>query len=204
LPFDPVYEQTVSNNGQRLTDTLAGIQNEGNQDLTAAGYTQNGDQFALDPSNPFSRAALLQRHYDQSQAGATNGLAARGQLYSGALQNAQNENRFQLDQGNNANLSSLQAQLQALAGRRTGAISDAADSNTSALGTSITNAQNQAIANRPTNAQNQANASLATPKQGYTHVATSGPHVGESYNETKDSKGRTVHVYANGQRVTLT
>lgn len=39
-------------------------------------------------SNPYSRAALLQRSYDQNQRATTNTMAARGQLYSGATQNA--------------------------------------------------------------------------------------------------------------------
>jgi hypothetical protein len=45
----------------------------------------------LDPSNPNSRAALLQRSYQNQQRGNTNSMASRGQLYSGALQNAQDE-----------------------------------------------------------------------------------------------------------------
>jgi hypothetical protein len=44
----------------------------------------------VDTSNPYSRAALLQRSYDNTKRGNTTSLAARGQLYSGALQNAQN------------------------------------------------------------------------------------------------------------------
>lgn len=43
----------------------------------------------VDPSNPNSRAALLQKSYENNQRGNTTSLAARGQLYSGALQNAQ-------------------------------------------------------------------------------------------------------------------
>lgn len=45
---------------------------------------------AIDTSNPYSRAALLQKSYDQNRAGATTSMASRGQLYSGAHQNAQN------------------------------------------------------------------------------------------------------------------
>jgi hypothetical protein len=45
----------------------------------------------VDVTNPFSRAALLKKSYQQATAGNTNSMAARGQLYSGALQNAQNE-----------------------------------------------------------------------------------------------------------------
>lgn len=50
------------------------------------GYDASGN---VDPSNPYSQAALLQKHYQQSQRGNLNSYADRGQLYSGALQNAQ-------------------------------------------------------------------------------------------------------------------
>lgn len=45
----------------------------------------------IDPNNPNSRAAALQRAYQNQQRGNTNSYAARGQGYSGALQNAQND-----------------------------------------------------------------------------------------------------------------
>lgn len=53
----------------------------------------------VDVTNPFSRAALLKRSYLQTQAGNKNSLAARGQLRSGALQNAQNRAAFDNQQG---------------------------------------------------------------------------------------------------------
>lgn len=191
LPFDPIYEQTVSNNNQTRDNTLGSIEYQRGRDLTDAGYVQGADGgFTLDPSNPFSKAALLQRHYDQSQAASKNGLAAQGQLYSGALQNAQNENRFQFDQGSNANLLSLQDALQGLADRRTGAISDAAAANTGALGDSISRAIANAQAARPDDAAAAANAAAA-------------PAPKPPFKVTKDSKGRTVHVYPDGRRVTL-
>ena len=43
-------------------------------------------------SNPYSRAALLQKSYDQNQIRTQNSMAAAGQLYSGATQNARNFN----------------------------------------------------------------------------------------------------------------
>jgi hypothetical protein len=45
-----------------------------------------------DTSNPYSKAALLQESYNRSKLGTTNSMASQGQLYSGALQNAQGEN----------------------------------------------------------------------------------------------------------------
>src|SRR4051794_4260999 len=43
----------------------------------------------VDASNPYSRAALLQRSFDQTKAGNTTSYAARGQGFSGAYSNAQ-------------------------------------------------------------------------------------------------------------------
>lgn len=53
------------------------------------GYETNGvadiNKATFDPSDPFSKMSLLQQSYEQSKAGSTNSLAARGQLFSGAL-----------------------------------------------------------------------------------------------------------------------
>lgn len=48
------------------------------------GYNPDG---SVNTANPYSRAALYQLGYEHQQAGTTNSLAARGQLYSGAIQN---------------------------------------------------------------------------------------------------------------------
>ena len=48
-------------------------------------------------SNPYSRAALLQRNYERNQRASTNSMAAAGQLYAGSLSNARNFNRFNYD-----------------------------------------------------------------------------------------------------------
>lgn len=44
--------------------------------------------------NPYAQAAILKRNYDATQRGTTNSYASRGQLYSGAIQNARAENNF--------------------------------------------------------------------------------------------------------------
>lgn len=51
----------------------------------------------VNTANPYSRAALYQLAYERQQLGTTNSMAARGQLYSGALQNQRG-----LDAGNYA------------------------------------------------------------------------------------------------------
>lgn len=52
-----------------------------------------------DPTNPYSRSALLEQTYQRNQRGSTNSYAASGQLYSGALQNASNSNTSDFFQG---------------------------------------------------------------------------------------------------------
>lgn len=61
-----------------------------------------------DPSNPFSKAAALQTSYDVSQRATTNSMAARGQLYSGALQRGQDWNTTQNQKGRDALLRAFQ------------------------------------------------------------------------------------------------
>lgn len=94
---DPVYQGQLAVGRQRLSSTLAALDNEQTTGLTRFGFTPDGQ---IDASNPFSQAALLKRNYDQSVRGTTNSMAARGQLYSGALQRQQRENRFGYDRGN--------------------------------------------------------------------------------------------------------
>lgn len=58
--------------------------------------------------NPFSRAALLIRSYQQGVQGTSNSYAARGQHSSGAYQRAQGSNAFGFEQGKSGINSALQ------------------------------------------------------------------------------------------------
>lgn len=118
LPPDAAYEQSVAALGSQRDVTLAGLASEKQQGLLDYGYTQDqSGGLAFDPNNPYSRAAVLKRHYDESRGSNTIGLAARGQLYSGALQNAQDyANRNELQSSDQ-----LQKQLLAFLGRNTAA-----------------------------------------------------------------------------------
>jgi hypothetical protein len=109
-----IYEQTRANIAANLKSRLGSIENQENAAANEFGFAvkykpevgPNGERqvesLTVDPSNPFSRAAALQRSYDQAKRGATNSYAARGQLYAGSLQNAQNENAFGFQQGDNS------------------------------------------------------------------------------------------------------
>jgi hypothetical protein len=70
------------------------------------GFLANG---AIDPNNPNSRAAMLQRSYQQGQTGDNTSFAAQGQLYSGAYQNQIND-RTRGYNTDNANLQAAQNQ----------------------------------------------------------------------------------------------
>ena len=94
LPPDPQY----------ISD-MAGVNrdyNFGSAQLAQQGGLLNYETGIGDASNPYSRAALLQKSYETNQRGSTNSYAASGQLYSGALQNARNANVADLHQGQHA------------------------------------------------------------------------------------------------------
>lgn len=100
MPWDAQYENVVGGINTNLNTTLAGLVNDENTlgadfgvafDRAGDGALQN---FRLDPTNPFSRAALLQRAYQQRQKSTTGQLASQGQLYSGYHQAKQNEATF--------------------------------------------------------------------------------------------------------------
>lgn len=87
------------------------------QDTNGDGIPDSG--FNVDPNNPFSRAALLQKRYTEAKQGTTNSMAAQGQLYSGALQTAQDENSFQNQAGIDENQKAFNRYLDSLiSGRR--------------------------------------------------------------------------------------
>lgn len=98
---DQTYFDTTSGISRNLDNLRAYTVDAGKNIGTDYGIDYTGDpvngaaNFTIAPdvdvTNPFSRAALLKRSYQQATAGNTNSMAARGQLYSGALQRAQNE-----------------------------------------------------------------------------------------------------------------
>lgn len=94
-PVDPVYDNTIGTLQRTRDTTLAGLTGQRTRTLADYGYNEGvGGSLTVNPNDPFSKAALLQRTYDQRRTGNTNSYAARGQLYSGALQNAQDAANF--------------------------------------------------------------------------------------------------------------
>jgi hypothetical protein len=118
LPPDATYEQQIAAAVRNRDATLAGLGQQRTQGLQEYGYTENQQGgVAFDPTNPFSRASLLRKSYQESQAGNQTSMAARGQLYSGALQNQQDFTQAGFNQSDNA----LQRGLLAFLASNTGA-----------------------------------------------------------------------------------
>lgn len=102
-PPDPQYDAAVAIAQRNRDARLAALSGQRAQTLNEYGFTPQTDAagnvtaIAFDPTNHFSRAALMKKAWNQKRAGATNSYAARGQLYAGSLQNAQDDaNRGEL------------------------------------------------------------------------------------------------------------
>lgn len=130
LPLDPIYDQQAGGLQKRRDDTLSGLAGTRTRALLDYGYSAqydaNGNATGLtfDPNNPDSRAAQLKRRYNEAKAGTTNSMANRGQLYSGALLNAQDTNAGNYQRADNANQNALLAFLARNQGAKAGAGTD--------------------------------------------------------------------------------
>jgi hypothetical protein len=103
LPVDPTYDAAEAALRRQRDDTLLSLGAQRTQNLQEYGFNEGpGGAVAFDPTNPFSRAALLRKNYQESKAGTQTGYAARGQLYAGALQTAQAANDTGFNQNENA------------------------------------------------------------------------------------------------------
>ncbi len=93
MPVDPGYDAATGAASYNLQTALQAAQYQRGQlgQTYGLGIRPDGSVFD-DVSNPYSRAAEQQKAYDRARRGSTNSMAARGQLYAGSLQNAQNEN----------------------------------------------------------------------------------------------------------------
>lgn len=136
LPFQQAYAQlpgdvgTLASNYGFTTNFTPG-QADPNTGLAGDPTIQ---VTGIDTSNPYSRAALLQKSYDQTKAGNVTSLGARGQLYSGALQNAQTTAGKAFDTGSEQLRSSFNDVIHGWIGNLGSARLGAGAAKTSALG----------------------------------------------------------------------
>jgi hypothetical protein len=89
-----MQQQATAANNIRLGDAWATYQT--GQINADYGFNAQG---AIDPNNPYSRAALLQRSYQDSQRGTTNSFAAAGQYGSSAYRGMVDRNAENFDIG---------------------------------------------------------------------------------------------------------
>jgi DNA-binding transcriptional MerR regulator len=122
------YKGTPWDSAEQLS--VAGADAKYNNALLNSGYKRTAyeQEYGLDPgyndykANPYSRAALLEKTYQRSQRASGNSLAAAGQLYSGASQNAETYNREHKDQERNALEATYRKALQGVTEEETGAL----------------------------------------------------------------------------------
>lgn len=122
MPVDPGYDAAIGAAGYGLQSSLLSAQYQRGQlgQTFGLGIDPQGNVFE-DVSNPYSRAANFQKQYAQAQRGAQTSMAARGQLYSGAYQNAQNANADALSRNRDQNIREFMAAHQAITGAERGA-----------------------------------------------------------------------------------
>lgn len=114
LPFDAQYDSTV-----------AGLNRDRDVAAGQAAYQQQRAQSAYGfdnpAANPYSRAAMLQRSFNENNAQTVNSMAARGQLYAGATQSQMDTNVRDFGQAWDTARTDYQDQLRGITDDLTGA-----------------------------------------------------------------------------------
>lgn len=137
-PVDPILDANLAAATRNRNQTMVGLAAERAQLGSIYGYGQRPDGSVFDDvSNPYSRAAVLQTLYDQHKAGNTNSMAARGQLYSGALQTEQNNLADQTGRSRDALIREFLAAQGGITNRETAASNAFDDAGTQARAESI-------------------------------------------------------------------
>jgi hypothetical protein len=90
LPVDPTYDATVAALARQRDDQLLALRGQRTQNLQEYGFNETpAGGVAFDPTNPFSRAALLRKNYQESKQGTQTGYAANDTGFN------QNENSLE-------------------------------------------------------------------------------------------------------------
>lgn len=102
-PIDPYYDAAVAAAQRDYAVSQQQSQYQMGQLGSVYGLGVNAQGGVYDdPSNPYSRAAAMQEAWSNQQRGNTTSMAARGQLYSGALQLAQDDSSRKYSAGRDA------------------------------------------------------------------------------------------------------
>ena len=97
--YDSTYTADTADIQNTYTQGLSGIATQRDRLGFDTGYTIAGE---IDTRNPYSQAMALQKHWQESRRGTSVGMAARGQLYSGARKQAleQEDHRYSASDAN--------------------------------------------------------------------------------------------------------
>lgn len=137
LPPDASYDAAVSLLQRQRDEQFAAVTAERARTLSDYGFQEgpNG-MLTFDPNNPFSKSAVMKKTFDTNRRSTGQSMAAGGQQYSGAFQNAQDSiNRNQLQSED-----ALTKNLQGFLARNTGQYKD--------VGTGYETAAGQAYGDR--------------------------------------------------------
>ncbi len=149
--LEGIYNTRVGDNNTAYGNTLGGI-TLGEQGLVndVFGWSPNALEqsgvrnaggfidgnaiinYGVDPSNPFSKMALLTRTFQQQKAGQQNSYAASGNLSSGAYARAKSNLNFNQNANRDDLLKNFNNALQSFKSQRTGAADTLASANSTA------------------------------------------------------------------------
>lgn len=135
MPWDARYESTRNSVNRNLANADTGYAE------SEAGINRE----FFDPTNPYNRAKLLQESYQRSARSANVGMAARGQLYSGSFQNAQDASLQNYQRGQHDLQGDYNNAVQDLIRRR----QQARDEGSDTLASAENDRLDAAYANRP-------------------------------------------------------
>lgn len=115
-PWNGQYETSLAqaNNNLNLANNQIATQEQ--QVVNTYGFNN--------PNDPFARANMIQRNFQNAQRGTGNNYAAAGQLYAGSLSNAREIDRNNFEQSWNQAQVDQQQALDDLKSRRLGAQND--------------------------------------------------------------------------------
>lgn len=198
LPPDPTWDKQTASINQGTENTVTGLKGDRDRTLLDYGYNVQydaegnplGNTLAFDPTNVFSRAAQLRKRWMESRSGTQNGMAAQGQMNSGAYGRAQRQVNYGESAATDAEIKGLQAFL----ARNGSQIAGARIAGQTALGEADAGRLDR-VATNPLYSPNAAG--------GHTPPAASGrPDYNARPYQTQVVPGKGEwHVYKDGRRV---